>query len=211
MKITKFSHSCLLIEEGSARILIDPGSWGNPPEGLDRLDAIFITHEHHDHYFPNHLRRLLVVNPAVKIYGNASIVELAKKENITVELLGHQQEVFVKGVKVSGWGEWHAKILETMPIVRNTGYFVADRLFYPGDVLNIPDKPVEILAYPAIAPWMNISDSLNYGQAIKPKVAFPVHDAFLKIPGPYYMLPEKIFSEVGIKWVVIEDGKSIEV
>ena len=96
MRITKFGHSCLLVEEGNARILIDPGSWGNPPDGLDGIDVVLVTHEHHDHYYTDHLRKILTVNPQAIIYSNESVRELAKKENIPVQILAHKQEILVK-------------------------------------------------------------------------------------------------------------------
>ena len=89
-----------------------------------------------------------------------------------------------------------------------------DLFVYDKNQDNLDDrtwKPVEVLAYPAVAPWMKISESLEYLKAVKPAVAFPVHDAFLKFGGPYYNHPERHSKEWGIMWVVIEEGKSIEV
>ena len=49
MKITKFGHSCLLVEEGGARILLDPGKYSILQNNVENVDAIVITHEHQDH------------------------------------------------------------------------------------------------------------------------------------------------------------------
>lgn len=38
MRLTKFGHSCLLVEEGGARVLLDPGSFSEGFEELDGLD-----------------------------------------------------------------------------------------------------------------------------------------------------------------------------
>ena len=40
MKITKFGHSCLLIEDANARILLDPGSFAQGDEDLTGLHAM---------------------------------------------------------------------------------------------------------------------------------------------------------------------------
>lgn len=48
MKITKFGHCCLLIEEKGVRLLTDPGTYSDGFEHL-KVDAVLITHEHQDH------------------------------------------------------------------------------------------------------------------------------------------------------------------
>lgn len=209
MKITKFGHSCLLIEEGEARILIDPGIWSTIPE-IKNLFAILITHEHQDHLSLDLVKSVLKNNPEVVIYTNESVGNKLGSENIPYQRLGNNEQTRVREVLVEGIGEQHAFMFHSHQVVANTGYMIAERFFYPGDALNIPAKPVEILAYPAIAPWMKLFDSLEFGKAIKSKVAFPVHDGFLKLGGPYYNYAEKELETVGTRWVVLEEGKVME-
>ncbi|MSU75260.1 MAG: hypothetical protein EXS55_01990 [Candidatus Magasanikbacteria bacterium] len=211
MRITKFGHSCLLVEEESARILIDPGDYSVLPTSLGHLDAIIITHEHGDHYTIDNLKKALSENFGLPIITNQSVAEKLQAEGIKATTVGPGENFDVNGVLVKGVGEWHAENHKCQLTIKNTGYFIGDRFFYPGDALTVPEKPVEILAYPAVAPWMKIAESLEYLKAVKPKVAFPVHDSFLKFGGPYYDHPERHAKEWGIKWTVIEEGKSIEV
>ena len=49
MQVTHFGHACVLVEQGTARILIDPGEWSDGFGGLRDLDGILITHRHPDH------------------------------------------------------------------------------------------------------------------------------------------------------------------
>ncbi len=207
MKITKFGHSCLLIEEGDARILIDPGSWSTVPD-LEKLDAILITHSHQDHVAIPTIKRLVEFNPRARIFGNTEVVEALAEEDIQVDRLEDGEQAAVQNIIIEGVGKDHALIHKSVPIVRNTGYFIANTFFYPGDALTIPDRPVAILAFPAMAPWMTIGNSIDYALAMKPKVAFPVHDSLLKTGGLYHMFHEKFFKDVGTEWVVLEDGKS---
>lgn len=208
MKITKFGHSCLLIEEGSARILIDPGSYSDLSYDMTGIDAILITHEHQDHLNIDYLWGILAQS-AAKIYTNEGVGAVLQKENIAFELLEDKQSVEIKGVLVEGFGVDHAMIYPSYPMVRNCGYRIAKKFFYGGDsVENI--VPCEILAYTAVAPWLKVEWAIENALKIKPKICFPVHDAFLKFPGSFYLLPEKLLSEAGIKWVVIEPGQSAE-
>ena len=56
MRITKFGHACIRIEHDGHTIVVDPGGF-TQPEAVDGADAVLITHEHPDHYFPEHLAR----------------------------------------------------------------------------------------------------------------------------------------------------------
>src|SRR3989344_8469945 len=63
MKLHKFLHSCILIESGAERLLIDPGEFSFvegllSPEDLPPIDIVLLTHEHGDHYNPDILRTI---------------------------------------------------------------------------------------------------------------------------------------------------------
>ncbi|NLC97914.1 MAG: MBL fold metallo-hydrolase, partial [Actinomycetales bacterium] len=50
MLITRFGHSCVLVELEDARILIDPGIFSSQEAfRLKDLSAIVVTHQHPDH------------------------------------------------------------------------------------------------------------------------------------------------------------------
>ena len=55
MRITKFGHACVRIEHEGTTVVLDPGVFTDR-EALDGADAILITHEHVDHYVPDHLK-----------------------------------------------------------------------------------------------------------------------------------------------------------
>ncbi len=209
MRITKFGHSCLLIEEGSARILLDPGKYSTLQNNVENLDAILITHEHQDHCDLDSLQAILAKNPKTHIFTNPGVGQKLVEANVVFDVLGDSQSITVNGVLIEGFGQMHAEIYPTFPRVHNTGYRIAKKFFYGGDSLdNVVE--CEVLAYPAVAPWMRVAQTIDYANAIKPKICFPVHDAFLKITGPFYLMPEKLLNPE-IKWLVIEEGKSIEV
>ncbi len=210
MKITKFGHCCLLIEENEVRILTDPGNYSVGQDEVKNIDAILITHEHADHVHMDSLKKILKNNPQAEIITNKSVGKILDKEEIKYQLIEDGQNKKVKGVLIEGYGNKHAYIYTGWLDVQNTGYFVANKLFYPGDVFYNPGKKVEILALPVAGPWCKISDSIDYALEVKPSICFPVHDGALKVFGGNHKAPATILPEKGIEFIILEIGKETE-
>jgi|CXWL01.1.fsa_nt_gi L-ascorbate metabolism protein UlaG (beta-lactamase superfamily) len=211
MRVTKFGHSCFLVEESGVRILFDPGAYSTGQNEVKNIDAVLITHEHPDHLSPDSLKTVLANNPEAKIFTNNGAGKVLDEHNIPYSILGDGESTGVKGVIIEGFGVEHACIHESIPLIRNTGYLIAERLYYPGDALHVPSKPVEILALPVAAPWMKLSDAVDFAAKIKPKVCLPVHDGMLRPEryGPSRMVPRKVLEPLGIEFREMTEG-SIE-
>jgi len=212
MKITKLGHCCLFIEENGLRILIDPGDYSAGQNEIKNVCVILITHEHEDHVHVESLQKILENSPNAKICTNNGVGKILEEKGIAFQLLAHGMKAEINGVEIEAFGEKHTQIYKTVPQAENTGYFIAGRLFYPGDAFTMPPKKVEILALPVSGPWMKLSEAIEYGLAVHPKTSFPVHDGMLKEGrlGSTHFLPQKIFSEKGISFVVLEEGKETE-
>jgi L-ascorbate metabolism protein UlaG (beta-lactamase superfamily) len=205
MKITKLGHCCLLIETKGRKILTDPGSYTvDVHSKLENIDYILFTHEHQDHYHIESLKILLQKNPKVVVYSNGSVSELLKNEGIIHTKISHEEEVLLGGVSVAGIGEKHAMMHQSVPVSSNLGFFIDDRLWYPGDAFTDPKREVELLALPVSGPWMKLGEAIDYALMLKPKIVFPVHDGTRF--GSAHVLPEKILSPQGIKFVVMKEG-----
>jgi L-ascorbate metabolism protein UlaG (beta-lactamase superfamily) len=177
MKITKYGHACLLVEEGEARILIDPGTWNETPDA-EHVDAILITHEHQDHIDIPQLKEVLSRSPKANVITHEGLHKLLSGAGILYLPIEDGGSIDVKGVTVTSVGTNHAIIYGDVSPCRNTGYLIADRLFVPGDALHdVPKVQVEILALPTGGPWMKLAEAIEYAKALKPKVAFSIHDA----------------------------------
>lgn len=209
MKITKLGHCCLLIETKGKRLLTDPGCFTVEAHSkLADIDVILFTHEHADHYHLQSLKTLLEKNPSVQIFANSSVSELLTWENIQHTLINDGETIDFEWIILTGYGVRHEAQHSTWPISANTGFFIDDKLFYPGDALTDPRRPVDILALPVAGWWISTHEFIDYALKLKPRVAFPVHDNIRFISS--HLVPSKILPENGIEWVSMVEGESKE-
>lgn len=210
MKLTKFEHSCLVVEKAGSRLVIDPGSFTLPLADLDGVVAIVITHEHADHWTPEHLERILDRNPDARILGPAGVASAAK--DFTVESVAGGDTVEVEPFSLRFFGEKHAVIHSSIPVVDNVGVMVDEKLYYGGDSYTVPDVPVEVLAAPIGAPWLKIGEAMDYVLEVKPRRSFPIHEAVLSQIGKTMTQAriEAVTQQGGGEFFVLEPGESLE-
>lgn len=182
MRVTKQEHACLVIEDGAKTLVIDPGVFTTALIGLNGVVAIVITHEHADHWTTEQLSHIVNRNPDVKIFGPAGVKAAATGFDITEVANG--DEVTVEPFRLRFFGEKHAVIHESIPIIDNVGVLVNDSLYYPGDSYTVPDGvEVALLAAPIGAPWLKIGDAIDFVLAVKPRRAFATHEMTLSVAG----------------------------
>ncbi len=212
MRLTKFGHSCLLVDEGRARMLLDPGGLSGGFEELEGLTAILFTHQHADHLDQQRLQGLLDRSPRVRVVSDEGTAEILGKAQVEVEVVHDGDELAVADVGVRVAGRDHAVIHPDLPLVPNVGYLVGGRLFHPGDAFTVPGQPVEVLAVPAGAPWLKVSEAVDYLREVRPRVAVPVHERLLSPVGVslHYRQLEHLGVGEGGTLQVMDDGKPVE-
>lgn len=183
MQITKYAQCCLLIEVNGKRILTDPGRFSSEQNELENIDIILITHEHADHFHTESVQALVEKNPEAEIVTNSSVGKLLAEMGVVCQILEGGSANIVADTHIESYDGKHVEIFGDYGIVQNTGYFVADKLFYPGDAYTVPGKPVPVLALPVAGPWCKLSDAINYAHDVNPETAFPVHDYLLNKDG----------------------------
>ena len=212
MRLTKLGHSCLLVEEGGARLLLDPGTLSQGFEELEGLTAVLFTHQHADHLDQQRLRGLLDRNPGARVISDPGSAEPLGQAGVEVEVVADGQELDAGGVGVRVAGRDHAVIHPDIPVVPNVGYLIGGRLFHPGDAFTQPGEPVEVLAVPAGAPWLKLSEPIDYLRAVRPRVAVPVHDQVLSAAGRsiHYRQLEQLGAKGGTALRNLDDGVPAE-
>ena len=182
MRITKLDHAALVLEEAGRRLVVDPGGLTNPVLGLEHVDAIVITHEHPDHWTADQLHRILDTNRDAVVLGPSSVAKAV--EGVEVRVVAPGEQVEAGDWTLRFFGGNHAVIHPTIPIVENVGVLVNERLYYPGDSFYVPvGVEVDTLAAPAGAPWLKISEAMDFVGQIAPRRAFGTHDGVLSAAG----------------------------
>jgi L-ascorbate metabolism protein UlaG (beta-lactamase superfamily) len=206
VRAQKFGHSCLLIEEGDARVLVDPGTFSRGFEDLRGLTAVLVTHQHPDHLDTERIIPLLAANRNARIYADEATAARLDELGLSPVVARAGEHFDADGLAVEVIGRDHAVIHPDIPVIPNVGYLVGGRVFHPGDQLTVPDKPVEVLAIPAVAPWLKISEAVDYLRAVAPRTAIPIHEAVSAVPQMYYRLLESLGPE-DTHLLVLDDGE----
>jgi L-ascorbate metabolism protein UlaG (beta-lactamase superfamily) len=192
MLITHVGHSCLLVESGDVRVLLDPGAYTHGFEELTGLDAVLVTHAHPDHCDAERLPTLLEANPGALLIAEPETAAELRRVGLESSPLhpGESTEVGSLTVTATGGahdGDLHAVIHEEVPRIGNVGMVLSAEgeptLFHPGDSYAVVPRDVDVLALPLSAPWASLSDTVAFLRAVAPRSAVPIHDALLSTAG----------------------------
>lgn len=210
MKITKYLHSCLLVETPERVGIIDPGqfSWESGTfniDNLERLDDIIITHEHFDHLHLPFIQALVVKFPAASItttYAAAARLTEAGLNNILTESS--------EGINLFATNHEALAPLGVPP--ENTGVHYLSRLTHPGDSHHF-SYTEDILALPVTAPWGTLVRAAELALDLRPKYIIPIHDWHWNdiARNQAYDSLQKFFKEHGIEFIIAKDGNNIEI
>ena len=186
MKITKYIHSCLLLEKDDDKILFDPGLFSFAegkikPTQFKDLTAIILTHCHPDHIDDESLRQIIENNPNADVLANKEIQSKLAEKDIKIEKfeIGTRQtgSFMVEAVDAP-----HEKLLAD-EIPQNTAYIVDDVFLHPGDSLAeslYAKKNTRVLALPLMAPWETELQTFEFAKKMSPRQVVPIHDGYAK-------------------------------
>jgi len=207
MKIYKYFHSCLLLDDGRTRILFDPGNLSFiggrlKPKIFKKIDAIFITHSHPDHADIGALKTIISINNP-RIISNLGVKEILSKEDISCEII--EDDGFKVGnFLVKPVAATHEENLLKKPS-NNIAYVVDDIFLNPGDSLdeNLYSVKPKVLALPIFGSWGKSAEFGEFAKNVKPEVVIPIHDGMVIDSSleDQYKQWDKYLSREGIRFV----------
>lgn len=182
MKMVKYGHSCVRLEDDGRVLVIDPGGFSEDAS-VANADAILITHEHFDHFAEDRVRAAAEANPGLQIWTIAAVADKLVGLGRQLHVVGDGDTFTAAGFEVEAHGTWHAEIHRDIPRITNTGFLIDQFLFHPGDALTVPDKPIETLLLPLHAPWSRTAELIDWLREVAPKQALAIHDGALNAIG----------------------------
>lgn len=202
MRITKLDHAAFVLEKDGSKLVVDPGNFSRALPDAGSVAAVVITHEHADHWDAAHLNAVLDRNPGVPIYGPQGVKDAAGDFDVTVVRPGDR--LTAGPFELEFFGGKHAVIHSSMPVVDNVGVSVdGGAVYYPGDSFTVPEGvEVDVLATPSSAPWLKVSEVMDYVLAVKPRRAFPTHEMINSDAG-------KQMAKARIGWAAEQNGGSL--
>ena len=209
MRVTKFSHACLLVEHEESKMLIDPGvfSWQEHEADLaqlDKLDFILINHLHPDHMHLPLIKTLIDNSPKVRLIAASDAVSKLAQEGIEASKNGEANIKLEEHPHAELWGD--------MPTPRNVQFTLFDELTHVGDTHDVVGT-ADVLAMPVYAPWGSTKNAIQSILAAKPKKVIPIHDWFWSKPGKkwHYDLLENNLKPAGIELIRPVNGQPFDV
>ncbi len=175
MKLTKFVHACVLVEDDQHVALFDPDNftWGSktfPIDSLSKLDYIFITHTHGDHFSLEFVQALVKKFPEVTIFTTNEVAQNLKENGIMNVFTSSKGNVEV----VEAPHENMTPLLGH-PNNQNVAITFNNKVTHPGDSFQI-SKTAPILLLPIDGPWGSTADAAVLIEKVKPKFVLPIHD-----------------------------------
>ncbi len=206
MKITKLSHSCLLVEMPepvNRTALFDPGVYSEKwidINSLVYLDDIIITHEHADHLSIPLLQQLLEKFPEVRITAPPAVVMQLKQQSIF-----STSEPYEGIVQFESPHEQEGLLFNTP---EQSGYHYLDRLSHPGDSHSFTET-CPLLALPVTAPWGATVLAIDLALRLRPTHIVPIHDWHWRdeARAHIYERLQELFEGQGIVFIPAEDGR----
>ncbi len=110
MRLTKYTHACVRLDDGDRSLVIDPGVFSEAAVALDGADAVLITHEHADHLDEAAVRAAAAANPELRIWAPAGVAATLADlgDRVTASAPGESFEA--AGFSVRTFGGQHAVI-----------------------------------------------------------------------------------------------------
>lgn len=211
-QLTKFTHSCVRLDDGERRLVIDPGMFSEVQAALDGVSALLVTHEHPDHVDLDEVLAAGRRNSRLRIWAPAPVAASLAELGEQVITSAPGQAFEAGGFAVRTVGGQHALIHPTIPVVPNVGYLVDDTVYHPGDSLIVPTDPVGLLLAPIHAPWSKTAEVIDFVVSVRAPRSVGIHNALLNDIGRGFVEGhvKRIGADHGVEYLALAAGETLD-
>lgn len=211
MKITKYEHACVVMEEANEKLVIDPGELTVLPV-LENVRAVVITHVHGDHLSIENIQALRKENSDMVVYAAAEAAEKLEAAGVEARPVTDQMYETVGHFRLLLQPTDHAVVYQTSPC-KNVTVTVNDAVYHPGDSFDLPKEQVNLCLVPLAAPWAKAMETMEFIRGCNAVRFVPVHDGILSDAGTgfYNNWAGSAAAEKGAEYTVLLTGESVEV
>lgn len=210
MKITKFVHSCVLVEHDGKAVLFDPGifSWNSGTVDLKEfpeIDQVVVSHKHPDHCAEPFVRELVIAFPDAQWFAPDDTHEDLKTWGVTS--VSNQS----LGQIETNDGD-HAHVAPLGQQVHNLVSHWSNIVTHPGDTHEIIETK-DVLLLPLQAPWALTLRAAELITELRPKYVLPIHDWMWNDQWRQTMYDrfQNVCDEAQVIFLKPTDGISIEI
>jgi len=223
MKMTKYTHSCIRLENEGRTLVLDPGNFaveGEHATALEGADYLFVTPR----------PRALLAGPSVlpliaqraesqtplKIWAPEAVAQVIKEAVPAAEVtvVSSDSEFSIPGFEVKTYGGQHALIHPLIQTIANVGYLINGAVYHPGDSLVVPHRVrANTVLVPIHAPWSKVQEVIDFVIATGAQRVVPIHNGMINQNGTGII--EGLVTNFGAKYGTelkhLNPGESIEV
>lgn len=216
MKITKLTHSCLLVQVDDKKLIVDPGiySWKSgliDQDILEDVDYVVITHVHADHCDDNFIQAINAHSPNARWYSTNEVAKKLSGFNITVQT--KSDDIGIRFIQSD-----HADLSPWMSEQpEHVSFVLFDELLIGGDCHTLTESYGARIFGGAIngGPWGGVVGFVKMIEAMndRPKLVVPLHDWHFHQEAAtaiYERLP-MVLGQLDVGFVDLKDGLLTEV
>jgi L-ascorbate metabolism protein UlaG (beta-lactamase superfamily) len=200
----------VFIEKEGKKLVIDPGAFTELPQDISNVVAVVYTHSHGDHVDSGNLDILVKANNELTVYAEAETMSELAGIDCTKVIIDKTQVLEVGGFTIGLDYIDHAIIWKTSPC-KNLAVQVDDFYYYPGDTFHINEVPVHIAGVPVSAPWLKLTEAIQFVHDVKAQKVIPTHNGLMNDAG--HMVAHSVLGnftkESGKELVLLKNGESI--
>ena len=213
MKLTKYEHSCVVLEVDGQSLVIDPGGLSQSFTAPENCIGVVVTHEHFDHLDQEKLQAVFAQNPEAILYTNSG-VQSQLNESLAgrTRIINSGEEVTAGNFALQFVGAQHEEIRQELPRPMNIGVVVNSLYFHPGDEFCVPEIDMQWLGLPINAPWAKVKETNTYIKDVKAAHVLAIHDGLLNPAGlsTYENHITAACEVVGSEYHYVRVGSTIE-